>query len=131
MPKTNPQEAKFPRWSEISKYGINTLNVGDTVKLHFHDAHEYWVIVEGRGIATSEGLEYELGPGDILQTKAGDEHSLVVTERMVAVYLYGVMPPDGRFGYLYKGIDPTFEEWQKSHKETPAAPDVDRVEKAP
>jgi mannose-6-phosphate isomerase-like protein (cupin superfamily) len=131
MPKTNPQEAKFPRWSEISKYGINTLNVGDTVKLHFHDAHEYWVIVEGRGIATSEGLEYELGPGDMLQTKAGDEHSLVVTERMVAVYLYGVMPPDGRFGYLYKGIDPTFEEWQKSHKETPAAPDVDRVEKAP
>jgi mannose-6-phosphate isomerase-like protein (cupin superfamily) len=131
MPKTNPQEAKFPRWSEISKYGINTLNVGDTVKLHFHDAHEYWVIVEGRGIATSEGLEYELGPGDMLQTKAGDEHSLVVTERMVAVYLYGVMPPDGRFGYLYKGIDPTFEEWQKSHNETPAAPDVDRVEKAP
>jgi mannose-6-phosphate isomerase-like protein (cupin superfamily) len=131
MPKMNPQEAKFPRWSEISKYGINTLNVGDTVKLHFHDAHEYWVIVEGRGIATSEGLEYELGPGDMLQTKAGDEHSLVVTERMVAVYLYGVMPPDGRFGYLYKGIDPTFEEWQKSHKETPAAPDVDRVEKAP
>jgi mannose-6-phosphate isomerase-like protein (cupin superfamily) len=120
MPKTNPQEAKFPTWSEISKYGINTLNVGDTVKLHFHDAHEYWVIVEGRGIATSEGLEYELGPGDMLQTRAGDEHSLVVTERMVAVYLYGVMPPDGRFGYLYKGIDPTFEEWQKSGKKTPA-----------
>jgi mannose-6-phosphate isomerase-like protein (cupin superfamily) len=119
MPKTNPQEAKFPRWSEISKYGINTLNVGDTVKLHFHDAHEYWVIVEGRGIATSEGLEYELGPGDMLQTKAGDEHSLVVTQRMVAVYLYGVMPPDGRFGYLYKGIDPTFEEWQNTRKETP------------
>jgi mannose-6-phosphate isomerase-like protein (cupin superfamily) len=131
MPKTNPQEAKFPRWSEISKYGINTLNVGDTVKLHFHDAHEYWVIVEGRGIATSEGLEYELGPGDMLQTKAGDEHSLVVTERMVAVYLYGVMPPDGRFGYLYKGIDPTFEEWQNSRKETPTPPDVDRLEKAP
>jgi quercetin dioxygenase-like cupin family protein len=117
MPKTNPEEANFPNWSEVSKYGINTLKVGDTVKLHFHDANEYWVIVEGRGIATSEGLEYELGPGDMLQTRAGDEHSLVVTERMVAVYLYGVMPPDGRFGYLYKGVDPTFQEWQRSRRE--------------
>jgi hypothetical protein len=33
-------------------------------------------------------------------TKAGDEHSLIVTEEMVAVYYYGVMPPGGRFGYL-------------------------------
>jgi mannose-6-phosphate isomerase-like protein (cupin superfamily) len=118
MPKTIPQEGKFPTWSEISKYGINTLNVGDTVKLHFHDANEYWVIVEGRGIATSEGQEYELGPGDMLQTKAGDEHSLVVTEKMVAVYLYGIMPPGGRFGYLYKGIDPSLEEYQNSRKGT-------------
>jgi mannose-6-phosphate isomerase-like protein (cupin superfamily) len=118
MPKTNPQEGKFPTWSEISKYGINTLNVGDTVKLHFHDANEYWVIVEGRGIATSEGQEYELEPGDMLQTKAGDEHSLVVTEKMVAVYLYGIMPPGGRFGYLYKGIDSSFEEYQNSRKRT-------------
>jgi mannose-6-phosphate isomerase-like protein (cupin superfamily) len=118
MPKTIPQEGKFPTWSEISKYGINTLNVGDTVKLHFHDANEYWVIVEGRGIATSEGQEYELGPGDMLQTKAGDEHSLVVTEKMVAVYLYGIMPPGSRFGYLYKGIDPSLEEYQNSRKGT-------------
>ena len=118
MPKTNPREGKFPTWSEISKYGINTLNAGDTVKLHFHDANEFWVIVEGRGVATSEGLEYELGPGDMLQTKAGDEHSLVVTEKMVAVYLYGVMPSGGRFGYLYRGVDPSFEEWQDSRKRT-------------
>ena len=118
MPKTNPREGKFPTWSEISKYGVNTLNAGDTVKLHFHDANEFWVIVEGRGVATSEGLEYELGPGDMLQTKAGDEHSLVVTEKMVAVYLYGVMPFGGRFGYLYRGVDPSFEEWQDSRKKT-------------
>ena len=116
MPKKNPQEGQFPTWTEITKYGINTLNVGDTVKLHFHDANEYWVIVEGRGLATSEGVEYELGAGDMLLTKAGDEHSLVVTEKMVAVYLYGIMPPGGRFGYLYRGVDPGFEEWQRQKK---------------
>ena len=45
--------------------------------------------------------------------KAGDAHSLVVIEEMVAVYLYGIMPPHGRFGYLYRGVDPTFDEWKK------------------
>jgi mannose-6-phosphate isomerase-like protein (cupin superfamily) len=113
MPKTTPKELDFPAWSETSKYGINTLQVGDTVKLHFHDAHEYWVIIKGKGMATSEGITYELEPGDMLMTKAGDEHSLIVTEEMVAVYYYGVMPPGGRFGYLYRGVDPDFAEWQR------------------
>jgi mannose-6-phosphate isomerase-like protein (cupin superfamily) len=112
MPKTSPKEHNFPPWSETSKYGINTLQAGDTVKLHFHDANEYWIIIQGKGTATSEGITYELGPGDMLLTKAGDEHSLVVTEEMVAVYYYGVMPPGGRFGYLYRGIDPDFAQWQ-------------------
>ncbi len=113
MPKTNPKDLNFPSWSEISKYGINTLSVGDTVKLHFHDANEYWIIVHGKGTATSEGITYELGPGDMLITKAGDEHSLIVTEEMVAVYFYGIMPLGGRFGYLYRGIDSDFAQWQK------------------
>ncbi len=112
MPKTEPQDSVFPLWSDVSKYGVNTLAVGDTVRLHFHDANEYWVIVQGRGTATSEGRTYELGPGDMLLTKAGDEHSLVVTEAMIAVYLYGPMPPGGRFGYLHKGVDLPWPEWQ-------------------
>ena len=113
MPKTNPKELNFPTWSEVSKYGINALRSGDTVKLHFHDSNEFWIIIQGKGIATSEDVRYELGPGDMLITKAGDEHSLVVTEDMIAVYFYGIMPPGGRFGYLYRGIDPDFAEWQK------------------
>jgi len=52
----------------------------------------------------------------MLITKAGDTHSLVVTEEMIAAYFYGVMPPGGRFGYLYHGIDPTFAEWKKQKK---------------
>jgi mannose-6-phosphate isomerase-like protein (cupin superfamily) len=116
MPKTNPKELNFPNWSETTKYGINTLKAGDTVKLHFHDANEYWIIIQGRGIATSEGITYELGPGDMLLTKAGDEHSLIVTEEMVAVYYYGAMPAGGRFGYLYKGIDPDFSKWREQSR---------------
>jgi mannose-6-phosphate isomerase-like protein (cupin superfamily) len=106
----------FPSWSEVSKYGINTLQPGDRVKLHFHDSNEFWIIIRGRGIAASENIEYELGPGDMLMTKAGDEHSLIVTEEMVAVYFYGIMPSGGRFGYLYREIDPDFTEWKKQQK---------------
>jgi mannose-6-phosphate isomerase-like protein (cupin superfamily) len=71
MPKTNPKELDFTSWSEVSKYGINTLNSGDTVKSHFHDSNEFWIIIQGKGIATSEDIQYELRPGDMLITKAG------------------------------------------------------------
>lgn len=110
MPKAQPSQTTFPSWSEVSKYGVNTLEPGDEVELHFHDCNEFWIIAEGRGVATSEGERYELGPGDMLLTKAGDSHSLVVNERMVAIYFYGVMPAGGRSGHLHEGVDPPFED---------------------
>ena len=116
MLKINPKELNFPTWSEVSKYGIKTLRPGDRVRTHFHDCNEFWVIIQGKGIATSENVTHELGPGDMLITKAGDEHSLAVIEGMVAVYFHGVMPPDGRFGYLYSSIDLPFTEWQQQKK---------------
>jgi mannose-6-phosphate isomerase-like protein (cupin superfamily) len=116
MPKTDPKELHFPTWGEVSKYGINMLRAGDTVKAHFHDCNEFWIIVQGKGIATSGNVTYKLGPGDMLITRAGDEHSMAVIESMIAVYFHGVMPPDGRFGYLYPGIDLVFAEWQRRKK---------------
>ncbi|WP_374019133.1 cupin domain-containing protein [Paenibacillus thiaminolyticus] len=92
----------FPKWSEVSQYGINELKAGDVVELHYHDCNEYWIIVSGRGTCTTEGDTYELGPGDIVLTKRGDEHSLVVTEDMVAVYFYGIMPEGGVAGHLHR-----------------------------
>lgn len=112
MPKAVPNDVTFPSWSEVSRYGVNTLNPGDTIELHFHDCNEFWIITEGRGVATSEGVSYDLGPGDMLLTKQGDEHSLRVTEKMVAVYFYGIMPPDGRTGHLHAGTDATFAEFK-------------------
>ena len=117
MPKTDPKELHFPAWGEVSKYGIKILRTGDAVKAHFHDCNEFWIVVQGKGIATSGKVTYELGPGDMLITRAGDEHSMAVIESMIAVYFHGVMPPDGRFGYLYPGIDLAFAEWQRRKKE--------------
>jgi mannose-6-phosphate isomerase-like protein (cupin superfamily) len=106
MPKlaVNDQE-HFPAWSETQKYGVTHAKVGGEVEPHFHDCNEYWIIISGEGDAMSEGKPYHLGPGDMLLTKAGDYHSLVVTKEMVTVYYYGVMPEHGRWGHLHEGVD--------------------------
>ncbi len=117
MPKATPKEETFPSWSEVTRYGVNTLKAGDNLELHFHDCNEYWIIIEGTGVATSEGRSYDLGPGDMLLTKQGDEHSLLVTEKMVAVYFYGVIPPGGRIGHLHRGTDVTFAEFRNPKRE--------------
>lgn len=99
----NEQEQDaYPHWSEVSHYGINVLKTGDKVELHYHDCNEYWIIASGKGICTTEGDTYEIGPGDLVLTEREQEHSLIVTEEMTAVYFYGVMPPGGRTGHLYR-----------------------------
>jgi mannose-6-phosphate isomerase-like protein (cupin superfamily) len=118
MPKTSVKEKKFAPWSETQDYGISHLRAGDEVEPHFHDCNEYWIIISGRGDAMSEGKPYELGPGDMLLTKAGDYHSLKVTEDMVAVYYYGVMPEHGRRGHLHEGVDLPRQEYLKTLKAT-------------
>ncbi|MGP4041090.1 cupin domain-containing protein [Gracilibacillus sp. D59] len=95
-------QTDFPQWSEINHYGINRLKKGQEIELHFHDSNEYWIIISGKGICTTEGNSYEIGEGDLVLTKKGDEHSLIVTQDMVAVYIYGVLPKGGSVGYLYK-----------------------------
>lgn len=92
----------YPEWSDISHYGVNHLSVGDSVELHFHDCNEYWIIVSGKGVCTTEGKTFEIGVGDLVLTRKGDEHSLVVTEDMVAVYFYGRFPDGGRIGHLHR-----------------------------
>ena len=103
MPIAKPRgEGSIPEWSDIIHYGVNTLEPGDTVELHYHDANEYWVIISGRGTCTTEGDTYEIGLGDMVLTRRGDEHALVVHEHMVAVYLYGPLKPGGVFGHLHR-----------------------------
>ena len=96
------EQTQFPAWSETNHYGINYLKAGQQVEPHYHDCNEFWIIISGRGICVTEGDTYEIGPGDMVLTKQGDEHSLDVTEEMVAVYFYGVLSPGGDVGYRYR-----------------------------
>jgi quercetin dioxygenase-like cupin family protein len=92
----------FPRWADVGHYGINTLNKGDIVEPHYHNANEYWIIISGAGNCMTEGDTYALEPGDIVLTRAGDEHSLLVTQDMVAVYFYGPVPEGAEIGHLHQ-----------------------------
>jgi mannose-6-phosphate isomerase-like protein (cupin superfamily) len=103
MPIAKPNGASpIPEWSDIIYHGVNVREPGDDLEPHYHDANEYWFIISGTGTCITEGDTYEIGPGDMVLTRAGDEHSLVVHERMVAAYAYGPLKPGGRFGHLHR-----------------------------
>lgn len=73
--------ADQPGWLRWSAFGMAEIHDASELELHFHDAHEYWLVFSGRARVLSEGVEHEVGPGDILLTRAGDEHDLVeITE---------------------------------------------------
>ncbi len=66
-----------PEWVRWSNFGVGVVHDAEPFDRHFHDAHEYWFIYSGRARVMSEGREYEIGPGDILVTKMGDEHDIL------------------------------------------------------
>ena len=83
---------------------------------HYHDCDEYWIIFEGRGLAVSEGQEYEVGPGDCVVTGMGHHHDLPqVREPIKAVYFETTLEGQKRLGHL----------WEHTHG--PARPKAERV----
>jgi mannose-6-phosphate isomerase-like protein (cupin superfamily) len=83
---------------------------------HYHDCDEYWIFFEGRGVAVSEGKQYEVGPGDCLATGMGWHHDFAkVFEPVKAVYFETTMEGEKRRGHL----------WNYTHGE--AQPQKNRV----
>ncbi|NIM94070.1 MAG: hypothetical protein GTO18_10220 [Anaerolineales bacterium] len=120
------------RWGEeIGGYGLFTYQgdepvpyEGDPVDYekttkfdrHFHDCDEYWIIIEGRGIAVSEGKAYEIGPGDCVATGKGYHHDLPhIFERIKGIYFETTLEGEKRLGHL----------WEHTHGEPD--PDPNRV----
>lgn len=83
---------------------------------HYHDCDEYWIVFEGRGLAVSEGKQYEVGPGDCVATGMGFHHDLPrVYEPVRAVYFETTLEDQKRLGHL----------WNHTHGE--AQPKAERV----
>ncbi len=83
---------------------------------HFHDCDEYWIIYEGRGTAVSEGVAYQVGPGDCVATGMGHHHDFPrAGEPVRAVFFETTLQGEKRRGHLW------------NHTHGPAQPQPDRV----
>ena len=101
----------------------NPANAGDPTDYprnasfdnHYHDCDEYWIIYRGSGTAYSEGVRYEVKPGDCVATGRGYHHDFPICEKTVgAVYLETTLAGKKRGGHL----------WEHTHGKP--SPDPDR-----
>ena len=98
----NPENR--PEWSDVTAAGLFRIPTeGGRFDSHFHDCDEYWLIFEGRAKVRTEGREFYVQRGDIVCTRAGDEHDVLeVYETVEAFYFEGAMPAGGRVGHLHR-----------------------------
>ena len=107
-----------PPWSEVTSAGIFRVpREGGRFDCHYHDCNEYWLVFQGKARIRSEGTEYYVRRGDIVCTKAGDEHDVLeVYEDLEAFWFEDATPPGGRIGHLHRDA-----EKEQGH-EVPARP---------
>jgi len=96
-----------PGWSGVTSAGIFQVPVENgRFDCHYHDCNEYWLIFRGKAKVMTEGVTAYVKPGDIVCTKAGDEHDVIeVYEDMEAFWFEDATPEGGRVGHLYRDAD--------------------------
>ena len=96
-----------PDWCAVTSAGIFRVPCkGGRFDCHYHDCHEYWLIFKGKAKVMSEGKEYYVKPGDIVCTRAGDEHDLLeVYEDIEAFWFEDATPEGGRVGHLHRDAE--------------------------
>lgn len=98
-PGALPASGEFTAWG-LARYKAGEKNV---VEPHYHDCDEYYMMVEGRMRVRSEGIEYVMGPGDILATRMGDEHEVLeIIEDCSFVWLETELKGQKRPGHLHR-----------------------------
>jgi len=72
---------RAPSWAKISggvtAMGCSTRDKGATVELHFHDAEEFWFVLNGKAKVMTDGKEYIVEKGDVVCTHMSDEHAIL------------------------------------------------------
>ena len=74
---------------ESRKFGFmhcDDMKAGVTIGVHEHkDTEEIYYLVSGKGILTFDGVEYDMGPGDISLCGWGHSHGFAAVEDSVLV----------------------------------------------
>ena len=89
----------------ITAWGLATFPKGlkAVTESHFHDADEFVCMISGRMHMRSEGIDYILGPGDVLATWMGDEHEVVeILEDTTYFWFEGPLRGRRRPGHLHR-----------------------------
>jgi len=102
--KTPLDDQNRPEWSKVTSAGIFHVPFqGGRFDCHYHECDEYWLIFAGKAKVMSEGKEYYVKSGDIVCTRAGDEHDVLeVYEDLQAFWFEDSTPEGGRTGHLHK-----------------------------
>lgn len=97
-------EGNRPEWCKVTSAGMFRVPAeGGHFDCHYHDCNEYWLIFRGKAKVQSEGRSYYVKAGDILCTKAGDEHDILeIYEDLEGFWFEDATPPGGRIGHLHR-----------------------------
>ena len=86
-----------PEWCGVTNAGVFRVPTENgRADAHYHDCNEYWLIFRGKAKIMTEGKTFYVKPGDIVCTKAGDEHDILeVYESLEAFYFEDATPEGG------------------------------------
>ena len=102
---------RAPDWCVIQNgivaMGCSTRDEGQTVELHFHDADEFWFVVEGKARVITDGQEHVVEKGDVVCMQMGQEHALlrVLEAPYTQVWIECDLRGKKRLGHLHRGED--------------------------
>ncbi len=90
---------------EFSAWGIAEFKAGhkNVTESHYHDCDEFVFMVAGKMLIRSEGIDYIVGPGDVLVTRMGDEHQVLeILEDVRYFWCEGPLRGEKRPGHLHR-----------------------------
>ena len=103
--------ARAPEWAKveggITAMGCSTRDKAGSVEPHFHDAEEFWFVLNGKAKVMTEGKEHIVEKGDIVCTHMGDEHAIleIIETPYTQVWIECNLRGQKRRGHLHRGKD--------------------------
>lgn len=107
----------WPEWAKIAMFHFDRVdhpyNLGTPVDYyintsfdnHYHDYDEYWMPLTGRCVIQSEGILYDVEPGDCICTRRGTHHQVAVASGPISSIGFGSRLRDGgETGFLWEQI---------------------------
>jgi quercetin dioxygenase-like cupin family protein len=100
IPAQGPKSV--PAWADYYDWGINHIAKGVYFEPHFHDHHEFVVLISGRMKTHTEGKDIVMEAGDVLLTEMGESHDWLALEDSVAFWAGTRLQGQKRPGHLTK-----------------------------